>query len=310
MSDEATTADTTTATVDTPPPTQEVVVNAAPAPTEQATEKQAAPAFDLSAEIKRWAGDDKAKLNSLRYKSLDDTFKALVEAKQRIRDGSVKKPLGENATPEEVAEYRAANGIPETHEDYLKDLPDGLVIGDADKPIFDSVMKRLHAKNADPAIAKDLVSWYYQHQQEREAAEFEANENARTVTEDTLTQEWGAEFTANKNIIANIVAGMPKELVGEGDEPGPLFTAQLPDGTQLMNHPAMLRALAELGRKVHSPTTLTTQGDPQGKSIDDRIAELQKMAGDHNGPYWKGPQAAGFQAELLDLNRRKEKMAS
>lgn len=266
--------------------------------------KADAPTFDLKASIAKWAGEDKAKLNSLRYNSLEDMAAALFNAKQKIREGSVKAPLKADATADELAEYRRENGIPEAPEGYLEKLPDGLVIGEEDKPIFDSFMKSMHAKNADPAVAQEAVKWYYDFIEGEESKAVEANANACAATEDQLMAEWGGDFPANKNLFTNVIAGMPKELVGENGD-GPLYSAVLSDGTQLMNHPEMVRWIVKVARDLHMPTTqLTAENSPGGVSIHDRIAELVKMSGNHDGPYWRGAKAHGLQLELQSLNTK------
>lgn len=289
---------------ETPPPSS-VTPPATPPAAAPPAGGDAPKAFDFASELTRFAGDDKGKINNLRYKSLDDALEALHNAKTKIREGSLRKPLAADATPEQIAEYREANGIPDKPEGYFEKLPDGLVIGDEDKRIFDSFAKSMHAKNVDPSVVHETIKWYNEFAQQEEAAALERNLDAKTKVEDQFMKEWGADFPANKNLISNIVATMPKELVGEGEEPGPLFLAELPDGTQLMNHPAMISMLVEMGKKLHMPSTPLAPGNsPTGQTDEARRDELVKMSGNHDGPYWKGPNAVAMQNELVSLNER------
>src|SRR3546814_3644725 len=51
------------------------------------------------------------------------------------------------ATPEQIAEWRKEQGIPEKPEDYDLKFDNGLVIGEADKPLVAEFLKASHATN-------------------------------------------------------------------------------------------------------------------------------------------------------------------
>src|SRR5688572_23894721 len=84
------------------------------------------------------AGEDKKTLERLgRMASPADLLKSYRALEQKISAGELKKGLPENATPEQVAEWRREQGLPEKPEGYLENLslPDGVVLGEADKPM-------------------------------------------------------------------------------------------------------------------------------------------------------------------------------
>ena len=79
------------------------------------------------------AGDDpkfKSKLD--RYSEPGDFGSSYREMEQKLRAGQMQPTLKEDATDEEIKEFRRQNGIPLEAEGYLKDLPEGLVIGEDD----------------------------------------------------------------------------------------------------------------------------------------------------------------------------------
>ena len=76
-----------------------------------------------------------------RYASPQAALDALFNAQARISSGELKAPLKEDATPEEKAAWRAENNIPETPDKYELKLSDGLIVGDADKPLVDDFLK-------------------------------------------------------------------------------------------------------------------------------------------------------------------------
>lgn len=86
-------------------------------------------------------GDEKLMKFLERYNSPKAVVGALVDARKLISQG-VNRPPKADATPEEVAAWRAENGIPEKPDGYEVSLPDGFVIGEADKPVVDSFLDR------------------------------------------------------------------------------------------------------------------------------------------------------------------------
>jgi hypothetical protein len=120
----------------------------------------------------RMAGEDKARLKTLeRMGSPEDVAKAYFEAQKKISEGFKAPALPDSPTDEQVAEYRKALGIPEKPEDYkLSDLPKGVVLGEAEKPIVDSFAKSAHAANMPPQYAKAAAAWYFEERDRQQQA--------------------------------------------------------------------------------------------------------------------------------------------
>lgn len=249
-----------------------------------------------------YAGTDEKVLKRLqRYTTPKTALDAMIEAQNKISDGSYKKPLGEKATPEEIAEYRKANGIPETPEKYLDNLPNGLVIGEEDKPIIAEFTKAFHGVNADPKVVQTAIKTYYDVVDKVEGIKAEANTAAKVAVEDELRAEWGPDYRPNTNLINAFIGSMPKELQEE------LFQSTKPDGTQIMNNPAMLKWLAQQARELNYTGAVLPNGEASSKSLESEINTLKGMMGDRSSKYWKGPESAGLQAryrELVDLQQK------
>lgn len=243
------------------------------------------------------AAHDKLLSRLKRFSSIDDALESFFNADKKIADGTYKKPLGDKATAEEIAEYRKANGIPETPEKYLENLPNGLVIGDDDKPIMEGFVKALHGVNADPKTVHAAVDWYYKFQDEQEGLRQQANLAAKTVTEDALRDEWGPDYRPNTNLINSFIGSMPKELQDE------LFQSAKPDGTQIMNNPAMLKWLAQQARELNYTGAVLPSGEASIKGMDSEIHELTKASGDKSGPYWRGPHHPTRKGETVMSGR-------
>lgn len=237
-----------------------------------------------------------------RFNTLPDAVKALREAQRKISSGELKAPLPKNATPEQVAEWRRENGIPEKPEDYKIELPKGAVLGDADKPIVDGFVKAMHEKNTPPDVVNAAVAWYVQSQEERLQAMAESDKAYRAAMEDTLREEWGSDFRANKDGVEAMVGQWPEEVRKA------LLTARTGEGF-LIEHPGVMRALADQARQLgFVGATVVPKGGDLGASVDQEIAAIEKSMfnedGTKNSAYWKSDKAQARYAQLLETRGR------
>jgi hypothetical protein len=228
---------------------------------------------------------------------------ALIAAQNKIASGGLKAPLAEDATPEQLAEWRAENGIPAAPEEYDTTLPDGLVIGEADKPIVDAYLKAAHDANLTPEQVKGNLAWYFAEQERQIEEQAQRDTEALSKGEETLREVWGSEAKLNKGLINGLIATAPE---GVADL---LLGARLGDGTPLGSHPNTLRWLADIARKVNPVATVVPgSGENAAAVIETELAALEKMMPDKNSGYWKGPTAEKNQARYRDLITAKQRM--
>ena len=138
------------------------------------------------------AADDKGALAMLeRLGSPGDLVKKVLEQEKLIRSGQHKQALPKDATDEQKAAWRKDNGVPETPDKYDIALPDGLVIGENDKPIVDNILKAAHGVNLTNDQTKAVLAAYYAQEKEflqNRSAEISTN---KTQQDDELHKEWG-----------------------------------------------------------------------------------------------------------------------
>lgn len=244
------------------------------------------------------AGDDAKKLARLqRFTDPQKAMDALIEAQNKIRAGEFAKPLAADATDEQKAEWRAANGVPAMPEAYFEKLPDGLVIGEDDQPLFQDFAKDMHELNMPAPMMHKAVAWYYSMQEKAiEDRTAKDQQEAATVTE-ALKDEWGHDFKANKNhVVAHVEATFGKEL---GQQ---LMDATLPNGTRLFNHPDVIKAFASTARELNPVGLIAPAGQESvGSTVEAELSGLKKMMGNRNSEYWKGPDAEKNQARYRQL---------
>lgn len=240
-----------------------------------------------------------------RLGSPDDLWKQNKSLRQKLSSGEYVRKLAPDATPEQIREWRTENQLPENAEGYLAGLklPNGMVLGEADKPIAQSFAENLGVKkNWSQDQVNDAVTWYYEEQDRQAAAREEADGSFKQQSEDALRSEWGNDYRRNVTAVNNMFAGWPKGLAAS------LLAARDENGRKLGDNPAFVKQLFSIANDLDPAATLVPANAGQsGQAVETRMAELKKMMGDRKSAYWKGPQSAALQEEyrkLVDASAR------
>ena len=253
----------------------------------------------------KMAGGDAKELTRLqRFKSPVDVNNSRRELERKMSSGEVKAKLAEGATDEQVAAWRKDNGIPEKPDGYLEKLTKGLVIGDADKPVVDAFLGRVHGKNADPAVVADVLDWYYEQQAQAVASQSETDAEYRSASTAALGAEWGGEFERNiKSIKAFLDAAPPTE---DGVPlKSLLMDARLGDGTRLGDNPAALRWLAGLAAEANPAGFVAPNGGSQTDALQTEMDGMKTRMRDD--PSWsKDTRAQERYLRVVDALSKRE----
>lgn len=248
------------------------------------------------------AGDDKDAAKDLaKYTDPKAVYKSLRDLQAKISKGELKaaaQPLPANASDEQKAAWRQANGLPASKDDYVKNLqlPNGVVLGEADKPLVESFAAKMFEEGGTQAELNRAVNWFYQQQDAAERARSDADGQFRVQSEVALRTEWGNDFQKNLAAFSAFKAQLPGELQAL------LFTARTADGRVLGDHPEFLKIGAALGREIN-PAAAIVPADPLNavKSMQTELADLEKLMGDQRSEYWRGPKADQMQARYREL---------
>lgn len=221
---------------------------------------------------KNMAGGDESAFKFFeRYATPADAGKAMREAQKKISSGELARPLPKDATPEQIAEWRKGNGIPEKPEGYFEKLPNGLVIGEDDKPIFEGFAKALHELHAPPAMIHKAVEWYYGMQDQQIQAQQAADAEAKPALEAKLRETWGADFKANANVYASYIAAAPKEVQDS------LKSARDAEGNFILYKPEVVSWLVAQAREINPAAHITPAGNEGTvQSIQSEIDGIEK----------------------------------
>jgi hypothetical protein len=256
-----------------------------------------------------WGDDWRAKMDKegkhektlSRFASPNAIFESYIALRQKVDSGELKavSPYPEKGKPEEQVAWRKAHGIPEAPEGYTLKFSDGLVIGDADKPIVDDFLKAAHATNATPEQVNGMLHWYYTTQENGLRAREEADTEYLRQSEDTLRAEWGGEYRTNINIIRGLVDTMPEAIRDQ------FMSARLGDGTALMNNPDMARWLVHNARTINPVATVVPgAGANMAQAIDDEISSIEKVMRTDRKAYNNDQKMQARLRELYDARAK------
>jgi hypothetical protein len=264
------------------------------------------------------AGDDKAYLKTLaRYNSPADFAKKTRSLESQLSSGEYVKKLPPNATPEQIAEHRKSLGLPEKPEGYLAPevmkLPDGIVLGEDDKPFALGLAEVALAEGVPPAAFNKQVAKYVELREGLIAQQEEADIAYKAKSMDELREEFGPKFgTKGDPVIAGVNALLKTAPDGVADA---LLGGRLADengktGALIGNDPNVLRWLIQIAREIDPQATLVppTEGDA-GKDVDARMKEIESWMGAPKGTpehakYWKDEKV---QAEWRTLSDARDK---
>ncbi len=245
-------------------------------------------------------GDEKLLKRLDRFTSPAEVLKWALNAEKKISSGEYKKALGKDASPEDIAAWKAENGVPENPADYLADI-DGLVIGEEDKEGIDFILSHAAKSNIPKQYVQEIVKSYdaWREQTEQHIAEQDA-QFAREA-DDKLRAEWGGEYRLNQNAVKNFAYQAFGEEMAEQ-----IFNARLPDGSVFGNNPELNMAFASLARELNPAATLLPPGTSNSLStLDDEIKAIEKQMRDDRHGYFKD---AAKQKRYGDLLAARDKL--
>ena len=274
-----------------PAPPNDPPPSADPSPSASADPAPAEPS-GLDENWRRKAAGENGKMAKWlgRYSTVEDALSAGFEAQATLRS-TRSNVLPDDPSEEQLAEWRAENGIPAKPEEYQ--LADGLVVGEADKPVLDAVLAAMHKENATPGQVNAAVNAYYEaKKQEIADVEIRDTGDKNDITQ-TLRDEWGPDFHSNKNAVHSLINQFPE------DSRELLMNARLSDGMALMNHPGIVMTLADLSRKTNPAATVVPNANDPVTAISDELASIRKTMRDNPQEYWKDDRMQARHRELL-----------
>lgn len=250
-----------------------------------------------------------------RYHSPQAAIAAWKKNNDEIASGKFVKPLGDDPTDDELASYRKDFGIPDEPKGYMDKLPDGLVVGEDDKPFVDKFLTAMHATNAPPTAVNAALDTYYSLVQEQESKRADDDREAMNEGIEDLRGEWGADYKRNLTAAHSFLDGLPasvQQIFRNGrlpvlDADGKPTNDTVPIGY----NPDAMRWLTSLALEANPAVTVVPGGGSnQVQAIADEIADIEKQMGNPTSDYWKGPKSENMQARYRELVGAREKLSA
>jgi len=241
-------------------------------------------------------GDEKVAKSLERFASPKEVHNSWKALQQRLSTGELVSKLPKDAKPEDVAKWRTENGIPEKPEAY--EMPDGIVVGDMDKPGVDMFLASMHAENATPAQVKAGLATYYKIKEDAIAKMGENDLVHRDEVQDALRAEWGAEYRGNINSINAFLDMAPEGIKDK------LLSARMPDGRAVANDPDLQRWLIGVAREVNPVGTVVPAGGDQMGAIQTEIDKIRTVMRTNRAAYNKDEKMQAHFRELLDAQEK------
>jgi len=258
------------------------------------------------------AGGDKAFRKTLdRFESPVGLAKAYKELTARLSSGDLRstKPPPDNATPEQLAAWRAEHGLPASAAAYVDGLQlgNGTVTGEAERALLASFADQALKGRWTADQYNQAVAWYFNTQDRLAAQRDQADAAFKHEASKGLLREWDHDYETNRNIIAQFFdRSFPEEFKDA------LLTARLPDGRVLANHPTFNKAILEVAKSLNPSGAVLPNTSGGGLSnVESRIAEIESkyMRAPHGSDlwksYWTGDSGARMQQEYRGLLARR-----
>lgn len=256
----------------------------------------------------RMAGDDTKLLEQLkRLNSPVEVAKSWRNIVLQRDSGELRPPPkaapGADAKPEEIAAWRKEQGIPETADGYVTGLklPDGVVVGEADKPLLNEFAKAFHADGMSTETYNKVVGQYYKIQDGLIARQQQADVTFRDTAREELQREWGQEFKGNGTQVANFLrANLSESSFAR------VLSARTPDGQVLGNDAQFNREMLSLAKLANpAGTALPNVAGATMQDVETQIKAHEKNMNSKPGTpewkqYWASPEAMGKYNKLLE----------
>lgn len=214
----------------------------------------------------------------------------------RLSAGELKAvtPFPDKGTDAEKQAWRQSQGIPDKPEDYKIELKNGMVVGEADKPLVDGFTKFAFENNLDPKAVNLGLQFYFEAQDKQHQQLVQLDATRKQEAEDALRSELGAEYRSTVNMVDNFLSSDPQFAQR-------LLGGRLADGTKIGDDPAVIKWLAGLVREINPLAALVPNGADQARGVNERKVAIEAMMGDRNSEYWRGAKADALQKEYREI---------
>ena len=257
----------------------------------------------------RWAGDDEKFRKHLDIFSTEaDAAKSYMELRKLNSKKREIPTLGEDATEEQVAQYRKDMGVPDSHEGYEITAE----FSDADKPLVDMYLQEMNLDHATPAEANKALNAYSRIQQRIQEQVQQSTREALQQQEKELRVKFGGDYENNLNLNRNfLIKDMGSDAAallfgGELSDGRKVGGGMDADGNPLKFHPELHSLFNRIARDEGFGDTTPYGNEQAANRIEQDIAKIENVMRNDENRYWKDEK---MQAEYADLLKKRKRMS-
>lgn len=251
----------------TPEPTPTPAVTPTPTPTPVVA------AWPDDWRTKMAGGDEKALERLKRFADPAAIFTSYRALEAKMSSGDLKAALPKDATPEQRAEYMKANGIPETPAEYLKELPNGIIVGEEDRALAETFAAKMQGALATKEQVAAGLAWYYEFQEATAKEDAAKHATLLRESDDKLRVDWGKDYHENINRVKSFYEQFFPAGIGNL-----IDQARLPDGTVLGARADVLEAIVALHRDIDPAHSLAPgAAGNTASTVNDEIKKIENV---------------------------------
>ena len=242
------------------------------------------------------AGDNEDYAKRLeRYTTQEDFLKGSFQAHDKIRAGETQYGLGEDASEEQVKEYRETNGIPLDGKYEIKGE-----VSELDVEMLSPVMAYAHEHNISGDDLNGLIGAYFGSRDKlmddmRQQDGLDKQEFTRVMKE-----TWGGEFETNMNRATNRF-----NLLPEADREY-IKGAKTEDGQAITNNPAFMSWLVNMDREISPLAPLPGASESTMADAHDIIKKAQDRMRDDSVEWHRDTKAQEEYQRALEMRDKYE----
>lgn len=232
------------------------------------------------------AGEDAKSLETLsRFKEPGEFLKSHNELRAKLSERQAPPRLADDATPEQIAEYRKGLGLPEIGkdakgDDFLKaykiEAPKGYDLSNVERGMIEDYAKASYAAGHSPREVKASVDFFFKQQAATLQAINKVAVDKQREWQNVLRDKLGAkEYDAQQ---ASAESWMKQQFADNPEEMGNLLRAQLPGGGYLGDHPWFFEFITKQAMGDGFTDRIEANAlESNGKSLMQQRDEIEKM---------------------------------
>ena len=255
----------------------------------------------------KMAGTDEKFLKRLqRMKSPNDVAQWGKNAEKQWKQGADPDPFPKEGTDEEKSAWRKTRNVPNEPGEYLKDfsLPDGLVIGENDKPIVDDYLSTAHQMNLPPEVVRQNLEWYFKMRDGEIQKRTEKDVQDKSTIVETLRAEMGSDFKKYLGAAYELLESAPDGVLEA------LTESRMADGMKLGNHPQIVRWLSQMALELNPAAAVVPGGGATAMaSVQSRMTEIEGIMGQDRNRYYREGLDKEYQ-RLVEVTEKANKRSA